>query len=379
MKKYGALVLFLVAVVVTACGGAASSESNDPGDAQDGGAMPSVGEVQAALDDWILGTDFGIESGIIDESARTVTLKMYGDRYAALSDEDKADMADAVSGLLLSGPLASAFADGRLLISVDGQTVDELSWSGSPAAWEPMSTEEAGAVVNLVFIHHSCGENWLNDGLCEALNDAGYHVADIYYGWREYGDRTDTVDWPMWFTDEVMALVYQELGNMTAQNSLEPAPGDNTIIMFKSCFPNSDVGSDISDEKAIYNSVLPYFQEHPDKMFVLVTPPPMQQISAPEKTRELCDWLVDSVDGWLAGLSTGNVFVFDFYNVLTDPGAHHRLQDGDETHTSIGGHDTLYYDSDGDDHPNPEGNAKATEEFVPLLDHWYQQFVATRG
>jgi hypothetical protein len=341
MKKYGALVLFLVAVVVTACGGAASSESNDPGDAQDGGAMPSVGEVQAALDDWILGTDFGIESGIIDESARTVTLKMYGDRYAALSDEDKADMADAVSGLLLSGPLASAFADGRLLISVDGQTVDELSWSGSPAAWEPMSTEEAGAVVNLVFIHHSCGENWLNDGLCEALNDAGYHVADIYYGWREYGDRTDTVDWPMWFTDEVMALVYQELGNMTAQNSLEPAPGDNTIIMFKSCFPNSDVGSDISDEKAIYNSVLPYFQEHPDKMFVLVTPPPMQQISAPEKTRELCDWLVDSVDGWLAGLSTGNVFVFDFYNVLTDPGAHHRLQDGDETHTSIGGHDTL--------------------------------------
>ena len=135
--------------------------------------------------------------------------------------------------------------------------------------------------VNLVFIHHSVGENWLNDGLCRALNDHGYHVADIYYGWREYGDHTDTVDWPMWFTDEVMGLVYQEMGNMTAPNTLRPAPGENTIVMFKSCFPNSDVGSDISDEKAIYDSLLPYLQQHPDKMFVLVTPPPMQEISDP--------------------------------------------------------------------------------------------------
>ena len=63
------------------------------------------------------------------------------------------------------------------------------------------------------------------------------------------------------------------------------------MIMFKSCFPNSEVGSDISDEKAVYNSLLPYFQAHPDKMFVLFTPPPMQSISHPAKTRELCNWL----------------------------------------------------------------------------------------
>ena len=64
----------------------------------------------------------------------------------------------------------------------------------------PITTAE-GTTVNLVFIHHSVGENWLNDGLCRALNDSGYHVADIYYGWRAYGDNTDTVDWPTWFTD----------------------------------------------------------------------------------------------------------------------------------------------------------------------------------
>jgi hypothetical protein len=379
MKKLYSVVLLLAVAVTAACGGGTGLEPDGSGDTQDGGPVSGIAELQAALDDWILGTDFGIESGVIDESTKTVTLKIYGDRYAALSEQDKADMAEAVSGLLLSGPLASAFSDGRMLISVDGQTVDELSWgSGSPAG-APVSTEIVGSVVNLVFIHHSCGENWLNDGLCRALNAAGYHVADIYYGWREYGDRTDTVDWPMWFTDEVMALVYQELGNMTAQNTLAPAPGENTIVMFKSCFPNSDVGSDIADEKAIYDALLPYFEQHPERMFVLVTPPPMQQISAPEKTRELCDWLVDPVDGWLADLPTNNVFVFDLYTVLTHPDAHHRLEDGNEVHTSVEGSDTLYYDSDGDDHPNSEGNAKAAEEFVPLLDHWYREFLDTRG
>jgi hypothetical protein len=244
----------------------------------------------------------------------------------------------------------------------------------------PVSTTSAdGSTVNLVFIHHSVGENWLNDGLCRALNDSGYHVADIYYGWRAYGDNTDTVDWPTWFTDEVMGLVYQELGQMTAPNNLETAPGENTIVMFKSCYPNSDVGSDISDEKAIYNSLLPYMEAHPDKMFVLVTPPPMIAIPDAQKTRELCDWLTDRDNGWLAGLSTGNVFVFDLYNVLTNPDAHHRLADGVEVHEVVPGSDTLYYHSDGDDHPNSDGDIKATEEFIPLLNEWYQEFAASRS
>ena len=176
-----------------------------------------------------------------------------------------------------------------------------------------------------------------------------------------------------------MGLVYPELGQMTAPNNLDPALGENTIVMFKSCYPNSDVGSDISDEKGIYNSLLPYMEAHPDKMFVLVTPPPMIVIPDPQKTRELCDWLTDRDDGWLSGLSTGNVFVFDLYNVLTHPDAHHRLVDGAEVHEVVPGSDTLYYDSDGDDHPNTDGNLKATEEFMPLLNEWYREFVASRG
>jgi hypothetical protein len=263
-----------------------------------------------------------------------------------------------------------------LLLTACGGGSVSVSESG-PAGQTTDSAGTERAAANLVFIHHSVGENWLNDGLCQALNGRGYHVADIYYGWREYGDRTDTIDWPVWFDDKVMGLVYQEMGNMTAPNTLQPAAGENTIIMFKSCFPNSDVGSDISDERAIYNGLLSYFEEHPEKMFVLVTPPPMQEISDPQKTRELCDWLADRQSGWLASLSTGNVFVFDLYDVLTDQDAHHRLVGGQEVHESVAGHDTLAYPS-GDDHPNTQGNLKATEEFVPLLDYWYRQFLDSR-
>jgi hypothetical protein len=378
MKGSAVLVLILAVALFTGCGGATTTGPETNGDEQGG----SPAAAQAALDDWILGTDLGIESGVIDESVKTVTLKIYGDRYSGLSDQDKADIRTAVADIMLAAFGSSLTSkDYRVRYEVDGELMSEEGLSGGSAGESAEDTSAVGAggsAVNLVFIHHSVGENWLSDGLCEALNEDGYHVADIYYGWREYGDNTDTIHWPTWFTDKVMGLVYQELGNMTAPNTLAPAPGQNTIVMFKSCYPNSDVGSDISDEKAIYNGLLPYLEQHPDKMFVLVTPSPMREISDPQKTRELCDWLADRESGWLSGLSTGNVFVFDFYNVLTDPAAHHRLVDGKEVHESVPDHNTLAYPS-GDDHPNSEGNIKATGEFVPLLDLWYRQFVDSRS
>jgi hypothetical protein len=253
-------------------------------------------------------------------------------------------------------------------------------------AWPSAASAAAFAETNLIFFHHSVGSDWLSRNLCAALNANGYHVADTNYGWpydgRDYGSYTDTVNWPTWFTDSpstIMDLAYAEMDLSAGSNTLGPAPGENTIVMFKSCFPNSDVGSGISDEQAIYNSLIPYFEDHPDKMFVLVTPPPMQHMGTPLLTRQLCNWLTDRQNGWLKDLTTGNVFVFDFYNVLTHPGAHHYLSGGIETHTVVAGANTLYYDSSGDDHPNAAGDAKAAAEFVPLLNAWYDEFLVSSG
>ncbi|MHC1787447.1 MAG: hypothetical protein AB9880_10340 [Christensenellales bacterium] len=364
MMKKCLRAFFFVIVMLAALPPAGRAETSAP--FREGIDMDSEGFL-ASLGDWILGTDYGILSGRVDGESQTLSFLLPEAALARLSEGDRADIQAAMLDLLsLYLPSRVAAERFSLLYQTDG-----AESGGEPAA--PAARE------NLVFIHHSVGENWLRQGLCEALNLGGYHVADITYGWREYGDHTDTLDWPLWFREPVMDLVYRELGAMSAENSLAPAPGENDIILFKSCFPNSDVGEAISDEQALYKGLLPYFRSRPDKLFILVTPPPMIRIPTPGLTRQLCHWLTDRNGGWLAGLETGNVFVFDLYTVLTHPDAHHRLEDGLEVRREGKGAGGLYYDSDGDDHPNEAGSRKATEEFLPLLDHWYALFEAGTG
>jgi hypothetical protein len=335
-------------------------------------------EFYQTLSDWVLGTDYGITDAKVDTAQKQIIITISEEKQSELEDYEYDDIAASFADMLT---YSGADASGYFLVWPDGLTT-YLS-SGAANTDQQQDTQDTQTqqtaqatssnkdTVNLIFIHHSVGENWLNYGLNEMLNDNGYHVADTYYGWRQMGDRTDTADWPDWFNDAVMPSVYSEMGTMTANNTIEPAPGENEIVMFKSCFPNSDVGNSITDEQAIYNSLLPYFSAHPDKMFILITPPPMQNISNPEKTRELCNWLVD---GWLASYDTGNVFVFDFYNVLTAPGNHHYLVYGVVVHVTADPSNVLYYDDGGDDHPNAQGSLKAAQEFVPLLNLWYEQF-----
>ena len=52
-----------------------------------------------------------------------------------------------------------------------------------PAADSPAKPT---SIVKLIFIHHSCGENWLQDGygnLGIALGANNYFVSDTNYGW----------------------------------------------------------------------------------------------------------------------------------------------------------------------------------------------------
>mgnify|MGYP001470463887 CR=1 FL=1 len=239
--------------------------------------------------------------------------------------------------------------------------------------------------VRLCFIHHSCGYYWLQTGngnLGTNLNDASYYVTECYYNWSaesgDYlGNSTDTDDWPSWFNDTKMPYVYDNSSHYAYTNSISDPGDENTIIMFKSCYPCSEVGSSIEDEKEIYNGLLDYFEVHPEKLFILVIPPPEIVISSASLTRELANWLADYQNGWLASYPGRNVFAFDFYNVLTDPNNHHRVEGAEIVHTvstsPVDGDnpDELYYYSGSDSHPTAFGNQKATEEFIPLLNAVY--------
>ncbi len=253
-------------------------------------------------------------------------------------------------------------------------------------------------VIKLTFIHHSSGEAWLADehgGLGRALGENNYFVSDTNYGWgpEAIGDRTDIPNWLEWFrgptSDEILQALYRESGqNAGYTRDLADPGGENEIILFKSCFPNSNLsgnpddaaapGEDysVSHAKHVYNEILQYFATRPDKLFVVITAPPVQDATFAENARAFNNWLVYD---WLRenAYQQSNVAVFDFYNVLTGPDHHHRLVNGEIEHVWVDGRNTAYYPSSaGDDHPSAAGDRKATEEFVPLLNIFYHRWQA---
>jgi FkbM family methyltransferase len=281
--------------------------------------------------------------------------------------------------------------------------------------------------VKLIFIHHSCGTNWLDDtngGLGLALRDNNYFVSDTNYGWgpvplegsEPIGSLTDIGHWWMWFrgpkSAEIMDSVYAESGQHASYSRLNTDPlGKNRIVMFKSCYPNSNIrgnpgdpvppidtnplkgmasGSDnhtVANAKGIYIDLLPYFQQHQDTLFVMVTAPPVSNAKYAGNARAFNQWMVNE---WLKDYPYKNVVVFDFYNVLTtnggsaksndlykDTGNHHRVWNNSVQHIAdiSGQHDTTAYAmSRNDDHPSKAGNQKATAEFIPLLNLAYNQW-----
>lgn len=278
--------------------------------------------------------------------------------------------------------------------------------------------------VKLIFIHHSTGGNWLADAngdgpygeLGKALMNNNYYVSATNYGWGPYGmgDNTDIPHWPSWFRGEHSAEVLADLYSETAQNfgsfgswtRLAGAPGGaNQIIMFKSCFPNSDLYGgpadaayaspndleySVANAKAVYNDILTYFQSRQDKLFIVITAPPMliegylenRSDPAPAvraaNARAFNNWLVND---WLDGYAYNNVAVFDYFNVLTDANNHHRWYNGAVQHVTDSGSDDFsaypaWYGgpTSYDNHPSTTGHQKATAEFVPLLNYYYNRW-----
>ena len=275
--------------------------------------------------------------------------------------------------------------------------------------------------VRLIFIHHSTGENWLSDkngGLGKALRDNNYFVSDTNYDWGpdSIGSLTDIGDWWLWFrgpnSSKYMSALYAESSQHCEYSRLPNNPGgQNEIIMFKSCFINSafkgnpgdpvppiannplrgqDSGSDyhsVANAKGIYIDILEYFRSHQEKLFIVITAPPLSDPEYSSNARAFNQWLVND---WLEGYPYHNVFVFDFYNVLTtnggnpdvndlnkETGNHHRLWKGLIQHKIDGDDDlnpnVLEYPS-GDDHPSQAGNLKTTGEFLPLLNIAYNDW-----
>ena len=248
---------------------------------------------------------------------------------------------------------------------------------------------------DLVFIHHSSGQNWLNDGLHAALVGKSYidERNDITYGTDMSpdsgrpaslggtpGDQTDMNHWILWFNDY--------LGRVRAHGC---ASGFNQIIMFKSCYPISNVddvgtepGDPFSDWQALVNYKALYrhpsgsgntyahegytyraledvFAANPDILFIPVTAPPLCYDDTNDgnahRARLFNNWLkTDWLNAYNAahpGLN--NVAVFDWFNVLAyaDDHASHPSQLRSE-----------YGGGSGNSHPNTQANQDSVGIFA---------------
>ncbi|MBN1580270.1 MAG: hypothetical protein JXA89_06175 [Anaerolineae bacterium] len=293
--------------------------------------------------------------------------------------------------------------------------IDPAAGAGLDSRTSTDSADPPSNPVKLVFLHHSTGGNWLADvgehenagGLGTALMNNNYYASATNYGWTAggdtIGDLTDIGHWWTWFrgpnSATYMAALYaesgQNVGGFGSWSRLASDPGgENEIILFKSCFPNSalqgspgdpvpSIGSNllrgedawsehhsVANAKGIYIDLLNYFSTRQDKLFVVITAPPLSDPTYAANARAFNRWLVND---WLAGYAYNNVAVFDFYNVLTDPDNHHRFHNNAVEYVTDQGGDTLVYPSD-DDHPNAVGGQKAAAEFVPLLNVYYNRW-----
>ncbi len=268
--------------------------------------------------------------------------------------------------------------------------------STSPLAQHTRAGGKGGG-DSLLFIHHSCGENWLNDGLLEALLAKDYlaDYNDVTYGTvispdrdrpaslgEVPGDLTDMEHWILWFNDYLGSLkVYSHTGHTAV----------NRIIMFKSCYPNSHLvgrgeepGDPFSSEKTLANYKALYrhpdgpgktyerdgvsyrpledvFGTNPDVLFVPVTAPPLAfshtDPEAARLAREFNRWLTEE---WLPAYNAArpgvdNVAVFDWFDVLahedTDPKHPNQLR-------------AEYGGATDNSHPKTNANRRSVELFA---------------
>jgi hypothetical protein len=293
--------------------------------------------------------------------------------------------------------------------------------------------------VRLCFIHHSTGEGWLREdagGLITGLNANKYHVHDTNYDWGPYdedvnngnniGTHTDIGHWYNWFLgphrNTYLKALYENSalsdGMMYGDSCADPG-GENTVIMFKSCFTSAqtiygeptdaplakgltnplkgvgvevDTAYTVANIKALYRDLRDYFATRNDKLFVLITTPPTCQDQADDampKLRAINRWLVEHA---LDGYPLNNFAVFDYYNVLTSnggnpntndigsmSGSHHRYRNGHVEYI-IGSSNFLAYgtydasSSSWDNHPTNAGHQKAAAEFIPLLNIAYNRW-----
>jgi hypothetical protein len=275
---------------------------------------------------------------------------------------------------LYIGGAVAAFVIGGILMIAFGRR--GLQWLRNHLAQPlPVSSEvieSDGSYTNVIFLHHSTGRNLIAEGnVRELFSQLGYEFWDHDYNTigltRPDGSITRTsYDIPELVDGERGGGNTDPDGLVVLFSQTVHSPPDNAfsrllqheVIIVKSCFPNSGIDSDaeLEQNKNWYLQMRDIVDQHADRIFIILTSPPLHPLStdASEATRArvLADWL--GSEEYLQDRK--NLFVFDLFDQLTDSETN-MLREEYQRDTGSS-----------DSHPNITANRQIGPIFVEFVD-----------
>ncbi|MBI5566691.1 MAG: hypothetical protein HY870_17455 [Chloroflexi bacterium] len=277
----------------------------------------------------------------------------------------------ALIALVVAASVLSGY--GLNLRSFGRATFDLISAVSKSNAVKQTST---GDYRNVVWLHHSVGNNLIEQGgVRELFTSAGYQFWDQGYNWQQLRDPSGrTTGYAYSVPDDNtdpdgLARVFTQPAYGLPLNTLSGLL-QHEVILYKSCFPASEIGTDadLDKSKAYYRQMLGTIDQHPDKLFILLTQPPLipRETDPVEaaRARALTNWLMS--DEFKQGRV--NLVTYDLFD---------QLAEGDATAPDYNMLRAAYR-TDVDSHPTEAANQAIAPQLVQFVTQSVEQFKASR-
>ena len=230
----------------------------------------------------------------------------------------------------------------------------------------PASSQE-DISIRVLFMHHSTGlglieQGGLREGLAEyalELWDHGYNGEGLTDGsgehlginWEVPDDNTDPIGWFNIFNQDVTEPPENTLSHML----------DFPVILFKSCFPSSNIESDeqFEEYRDYFLSIRDVIDQYPDHLFIpFTTPPLVPNETSPEAAARAREWASYLTSDEYTE-DRPNIAVFDFFSALADENGYLREE---------------YRADEWDSHPNEIANQEVAALLVEFVVSVVEKF-----